>query len=403
MFLTYETRKLLCLSSVAVGLLGLCSCATRNARGPQLPAGVTMNREAGRGGLLLLTCRMADGEKLPLVLDTGSPITVLDKSLEPKLGKCIDVGTLRNFGATQEVGLYAAPQLYLGRVPLRMAGTNVVTFDRQKLADRSWFAFMGFLGMDVLKNYCLQLDFAAGKIRFLNSTEANKTNWGRPFPLTDCGDGCPAVSENLAGVKGLGSVIDTGCDCSGWLHPEILQQWTNQASSGKVHPPNGILGGEIYRDLDLRRLDAKSLSTNDMHTALNGIGLRLLSENLVTLDFPNRVMYLKRTSKWPLVDKHEMAIARSMANSAVKFLIRLKRRNQLPGLSKKAHGQTTDFHFDHYDSPYLDSVTWYLQKDGNPDIYHYTVTRTSRHGSWKLKKAWRTDAHDNVLEEYPIP
>jgi hypothetical protein len=213
MFLTYDTRKLLCLSSVAVGLLGLCSCATRNARGPQLPADVTMNREAGRGGLLLLTCRMADGEKLPLVLDTGSPITVLDKSLEPKLGKCIDVGTLRNFGATQEVGLYAAPQLYLGRVPLRMAGT---------------------------------------------------------------------------------------------------------------------------------------------------------------------------------------------ANSAVEILIRLKRRNQLPGLSEKVHGQTTDFHFDHYDSPYLDSVTWYLQKDGNPDIYHYTVTRASRHGSWKLKKAWRTDAHDNVLEEYPI-
>lgn len=401
----YGARKLLWLSPTAVVLLCLCSCATHNANDPQLPADVTMNREAGRGGLLLVTCRLADGEKLPLVMDTGSPITCLDKSLEPELGKCIGAGTLFNFGATQEVGAYAAPGLYLGKVPLRMAGTNVVvTFDRQKLADRGgWPPFKGFLGMNVLQNYCLQLDFAAGKLRFLDSSQAHKTNWGAPFPLTDIGDGCPAIGENLAGVKGLGSVIDTGCDCSGWLRPEIFQQWTNQAAAGKVHPPNGILRGEIYHDLDLLQLDAKSLSTNDTHTALNGIGLHLLSANLVTLDFPDRVMYLKRTSKWPLIDKHQMAATMSIGKSALKFLIHLNRINRLPGGSKNEHGTTTDVHLDHYDSPYLDSVTWYLRKSGDPDIYDYTVTRASRHGSWKLERAWRTDDRDNVLEEYRIP
>jgi len=367
-----------------------------------------MNKEAGRGGLLMVTVRLADGEKLPLVVDTGSPVTAFDKSLEPRLGKRLDTGTLWNFGVEQNVGVYALPKLYLGNVPLQMGCSNVVTFDRQKLADHGWpssMGFMGFLGMDVLHNYCLQLDFAAGKIRFLDDERADKKKWGEPFPLTDIGDGCFSINENLAAVKGVGSVIDTGCDSSGWLRPEMLQQWTNRNSSadGKIHSPDGTLGAEIYHDLDFRDLDAKSLATDDSHIKFNGIGLRLLAENLVTLDFPNRTMYLKRTSKWPLVNKAMMAKTMTVAKSALKFLIQLNKKNQLPGASKNDKGKTTDVHFDHDDSPYLDSVTWYLWKNDDASIYHYTVIRTSKRGAWKLRKAWRTDDSGKMLQEYAVP
>lgn len=363
-----------------------------------------MNQDAGRGGLLMVTVRLADGEKLPLVVDTGAPVTTFDKSLEPKLGKRLDTGTLWNFGVAQETGAYAAPKIYLGKVPLRMTGTNVFTFDRNKLADHDWFPFMGFLGMDVLRNYCLQLDFAAGKIRFLDEEHADKTNWGQPFPLTDISDGCFSGAENLAGVKGVGSVIDTGCNSSGWLRPELFQQWTNQDSAdGKIHSPDGKLGGEIYHDLDIRELDAKALTSDDTHIKFNVIGLRVLAQNLVTFDFPNRTMYLKRTSKWPLVDKDVKVKGMAMARSALKFLIQSQKRNQLPGWAVNDHGRTTDFHFDHNDSPYLDSVTCYLLKNGDSSIYHYTVIRTSKHGPWKLHKAWRTDSDGKTLEEYPVP
>jgi hypothetical protein len=49
----------------------------------------------------------------------------------------------------------------------------------------------------------------------------------RPFSLSDLGNGCPVVNENLAGVKGSGSAIDTGCGSAGWLTPKLFQQWTN--------------------------------------------------------------------------------------------------------------------------------------------------------------------------------
>ena len=363
-----------------------------------------MNKDAGRGGLLLVTFRLADGEKLPLVVDTGAPWTMLDKSLEPKLGQRLGTGTFGNFGVEQEVGAYAAPKLYLGKVPLRMTGTNVATLDRNKLADHDWFPFMGFLGMDVLQNYCVQLDFTAGKIRFLDDAHADKADWGQPFPLTDIGDGCFSIAENLAGVKGLGSMIDTGCNSSGWLRPELFQQWTNQnLADGKIHSQDGKLGGEIYHDLDVRELDAKSLASDDMHIKFNGVGLRVLSQNLVTLDFPNRTMYLKRTSDFPLADKDTDAIGNSAVESAMKYLKKLIKQNQLPGVSKNDHGNLTTFHFNHNASPYLDSATFDGQKENDPSFYHYTFVRASENGLWKLQKAWRTDADGKTLEEFPIP
>src|SRR5208282_4204666 len=100
------------------------------------------------------------------------------------------------------------------------------TFDFKQLATHEGPPIMGILGMDVLHHYCIQLDFAAGKIRFLNDERANKENWGKPYPLTDLGDGCFLINENLVGAKGPGSLIDTGYITSdGWLTPELFQQW----------------------------------------------------------------------------------------------------------------------------------------------------------------------------------
>jgi hypothetical protein len=189
------------------------------------------------------------------------------------------------------------------------------------------------------------------------------------------------------------------------LQPALFQQWTNEDSwaEGKIHSPDGKLGAEIYHALEFRELDPKSLATDDSHIKFNGIGLRVLAENLVTLDFPNRTMYLKRTSQWPLADKKEMATAMGVAKSALKFLIQLDEKNRLPGASKNGKGTSIDFHYNHDDAPYLDSVTWSLRRKDSVSIYHYTVIRHSKRGPWKLQKAWRTNQNGRTIEEYPLP
>ncbi len=58
----------------------------------ELPADVSMNKEAGRGNWLFVTLRLESGEELPFFVDTGMTLTLLDKSLEPKLGKRLGTG-----------------------------------------------------------------------------------------------------------------------------------------------------------------------------------------------------------------------------------------------------------------------------------------------------------------------
>src|SRR5450759_5959578 len=76
---------------IVVGLALLCSCATTpepSAIIPasELPADVTLNKDAGRGNKLIVTLRLESGEALPFFVDTGAGGTVFDASLEPRLG-----------------------------------------------------------------------------------------------------------------------------------------------------------------------------------------------------------------------------------------------------------------------------------------------------------------------------
>jgi hypothetical protein len=300
------SRLLALLAAGAVGaglLMAGAARATADEVPPRLPPEVAMNRGAEAGKHVFVMVRVGHGDELPFVLDTGSSVTVFDESLEPQLGRRLRVMTLWRWGGQKEQGVYAAPHFYLGGTRL-LAGPVVTTSDFHKDWSPAEPRIMGVLGMDVLGHYCVQLDFAAGKMRFLDADHADKSKWGRAVPLVNIGNGCLAVRENLAGVQGVGSLIDTGEPGDGWLVPEVFQQWTNQMrppAEGEVKSPRGVLAGEMYRQVKLRSLDAKALNSGDLHMEFNGVGLHTLSRYVVTFDFPDRTMYLKRPGAWSLI------------------------------------------------------------------------------------------------------
>jgi len=363
-----------------------------------------MNKDAGRGNFIFITVRMHDGEALPFVLDTGAFSTLLDKSLEPKLGHRIDSGTLRVFGAAHRVGQYEAPALYVGGTALMMTGPYIFSDDLKGLSNYAGRPVLGMIGMDILAHYCVQFDFAANKVRFLDGQHPDTNAWGTPFALTDVGDGCFAISQNLTGAtNGPASLIDAGCTYDGWLVPDLFRQWTNRAAppvKGQVHFPRAVLGGALYKDVNLQGLKPELFLSGDPHLKLNGIGLSFLSRNLVTLDFPRRTLYLKRVSVGPFVDRAMRKSANAEALSAVRFLKDLIRQGRLPGWSKDDQPAQTDtaiqFHFSY---PHIVTVDD-LKKEGDPSLYHYRLTRGSGNGPWKLVKAWRTDSRGTVLAKY---
>jgi hypothetical protein len=123
-----QTRvKIICLLVSSAWLMLLCSCATQESVRTSRPSEVAINAEAVRGGSLHLTLRLEDGEELVFMVDTGMPQTVLDKSLEPKLGKCLGRTTFRyaSYGKSK-TRVYAAPRLYLGKLQLQL-GRRVLT------------------------------------------------------------------------------------------------------------------------------------------------------------------------------------------------------------------------------------------------------------------------------------
>lgn len=390
-----------------LGLLLLCSCATTPdsfsiISAGKLPADVKMNQDAGRGRLIMVPIRLEGGEELPFLVDTGASGTCFDKSLEPKLGKRLDTGTSWHFGRKLDAGEYGAPKLYCGNSLLLMTGQIIVTHDLKQLIPNH--RVLGILGMDVLEHYCVQLDFAANKIRFLDDQHANTNGWGKAFSLTDAGSGCFSISENLVGGEGPGSLIDTGCLDDGWLTPTLFQQWTNQAMQPTNHQaraPNGMLGGESYPGIELQRLDIKLQDSGDSHMKLNGIGLPFLSRHLVTLDFPKHTIYLRRTSVGRLPVKYNREMI-AVGRSGYKFVKSLYKAGQLPGWSKGDRFATNraDFFYD-YDA--FDSGTLEFLKKGDSSIYHYTFGRATKSTTWKLQKAWRTDENGHTIEEYPVP
>jgi hypothetical protein len=287
---------------MCVSLLLLSSCATApnpyldDSIRPTLPAQTSFNQSAGHGDLIYLALRLGDGEEL-FALDTGSPLTVLDRALEPKLDRRL--GRAEVFfpmvGA-KKGHAYAAPRLFLGDTQLA-TGTCVVTDDLERLPFPNR-QVKGILGMDCLRHYCLQIDFQSRNIRFLDPDDDATAKDGRAFPLSfSSGLVKVFVDENLLGVKNSGSLIDTGDNGDGDLESKLflealqdhrgIQTDTFVNSTRRATPAiclkEVVFGGESYSDVKLGQ-----------SFGFNSIGLRFLARHRVTFNFPKRMMYLQR-------------------------------------------------------------------------------------------------------------
>ncbi len=358
-----------------------------------LPADVRINKEAGRGGLLFVTLRLDGGDELPFLVDTGATGTVLGKSLEARLGKRpSSKGTASGWDLSKgNVNVYAAPKLYLGNTRL-MTGDKVWigNSDRQ-----------GTLGMDCLEHYCIQLDFEAGKMRFLNPDQVRASDLGKPFSLT--------IKRNLpyihhAGLipgSGANLMVDIGCRVDGLEEKNAIKGLAQIL-------PECVWDSETYTNLAVAAVE---------HA--NVIGLNFLARHLVTLDFPNRIMYLKKASVGALAGGGSKEIDNDEIQAPAKFLENLKEKNQLPGLSSNDKGATyveayTNFDpqstsekgfaytKDYFKSRHT-SVTFDFWKNGDSSIYRYQINRASEDSPWKLQKAWRTNQNNRTIEEYPAP
>ncbi|MBX3342648.1 MAG: retropepsin-like domain-containing protein [Nitrospira sp.] len=263
---------------------------------------------------MFVTLRLEGGEELLFNVDTGAPVTVLDKSLEPRLGQRLGKKPIHYAWKSGTAHTYRAPKLYLGNAPLR-TGDVIWTDDlSQHYHSRDGRPVLGILGMDCMRSYAVQLDFAARKIRLFPSGHGRKNDVGKAFPLRTTRAGHWVVRESFAGTKAVNLIVDTGCALDGVLEPKrfrlALQQqgiaWTNQfkyptglvRDTARFHEV--VFGGERYASFFIDKSPAITYKRRSYY--LNSIGLPFFARHSVTFDFPNRTMYLKRRD---IADRHK--------------------------------------------------------------------------------------------------
>lgn len=286
-----------------LGLLFLCSCATRHAPSAvhALPEAVAFNHGAGRGDYLFVTVHLEDGEDLPFVIDTGSSATLMDNVFIPQLGRSYGQSTLSRFGAESQSAIYLRPKMYLGGAQLEFAGKYVGTFNFKRESASASRAIMGVLGMDCLEHYIVQLDFDAGTMRFLDRTEINPSTLGQSFVLTPF-QGRPLVHHGaLIGDPPEDALVDTGTKVDGAMKTE---SFLREVEEKRLRPNDNIPTNQIAKYAGLLQCEwAGNHYTNLIIASVKGenlLGLRFLSRHLVTFDFPRGIMYLKQTATEPL-------------------------------------------------------------------------------------------------------
>ena len=282
---------------LAIALVSMGSLATA-VLAAELPPEVPIDDHVRRGnGRIFLSLRLSDGTRVEAFADSGSPYTVLDESLAPKLGRKIGNKTLF-FPAIgwADADVYDQPKLYLGRTQLVVDGNAKVTAFRKR--DSKASDVRAIIGLNCLKHYCLQIDPIAGKVRFLNPDKLDKANLGEAIKLRlDWIHDKVYVAGNLAGNAEAESELDTGCPPDGVLE---WRSFTHVVREGRANlffkgqpptfdpPPLASI-----REVDFHGRNYTNLVVGEMRSD-NLIGLRFLARHVATINFPGRMLYLKR-------------------------------------------------------------------------------------------------------------
>lgn len=373
----------------------LCSCVTTSephsvVGATQWPGDVAINKDAGRGNVLIVKIQLENGEELPFLVDTGSPCTFFDNAYASRLGERTGQVVFKNFANRLKAGVYKMPKLYLNDTPL-MCGDYALTIAMSNTIPDHLAE--GVLGMDCLQHYCIQVDFDAGRMHFLSPYNLDETGLGKAFPIIlsseDQGsDGMvrPYIcAGSLVGGDGQHLMIDSGYRVDGGLASVTFKR--------ALHDRQAVANDRVVRSQDKDRVwfpDCTWEGQNYTNLLLGGggniMGLMFLARHMVTLDFPEKMMYLKQTSVGPMVDERILA--------ARKFLNDLLEKDLLPGWSKGDEGTI-------YCEPYPDSVTFDGRKRGDEMINHYILETPSNAVDWKLQRAWRTDQNNRKSEDLP--
>ena len=261
------------------------------------------------------------GKEYLFELDTGSSHTLFDGSFKDKLGKRKKVIKGRTPAGPMLFALYNAPDAYLGPLNLKDSHT-VIVMNLERISSALDRRIYGIIGMNFLKKYVVRIDFDNGFVSFLKSTNGGLSlplkpqnnehpKWGQEIPIKY--KYFPSVPYITADVEGneVDFLIDTGLKhhidnvpvnhLRGWLGSKTFKKLSSkilfQNRSNMVVTARGKTHSDIIKSTITGNFSIGSSEYKDVIFDQNNdsfLGMPFLSRHLITFDFPNQKMYLKK-------------------------------------------------------------------------------------------------------------
>jgi len=308
---SYMLPKAVLVSSFCVLLLAHCYAAETE----KSPAGRTQQKvlaefEITEGGdSILLPVRFKNKEYL-FLFDTGTSHTGFDISFKPQLGKAIRTGKGLTVGGPVKSESFAAPKAFLGPFNLKDS-REVVCVDLKMPSLVVGKKISGFVGMNFLKKYVIQMDFDKSKLLFLQPTKTQNPDWGTELIIKYNPLGIPQITGSICGDTKVDFWVDTGCNSSGVLQGKafdyILSEKRMKISETLFVTAAGTTRQRVAR---INKLSIGPIEYQDLifgEGYLSTLGLPFLSRHIVTFDFPNSKVYFKKGKEFDKVDETDMS------------------------------------------------------------------------------------------------
>jgi hypothetical protein len=253
-----------------------------------------------RHGDVVLVPVYVEGTRCYFAIDTGSVTSVLDARFKSRLTPTDR--TISDKHGNAGLPLYQIPEATLGENGPSVEG-DVACVDMARMRKVSGFDIRGILGMSFLNKHAFCLDFDSGKLTFLHSADRTA---GTPVQLTFDSVMRPTVQVSLGSDGPMPLLIDTGMISPGFgeVTTPVFDQLLEEKRlsliespsqtitfAGQVTARKGLLERFKIGDFDMRPMSVRE-------GTINAVGLGFLSRFVVTFDFPNKIMYLKKGKRF---------------------------------------------------------------------------------------------------------
>jgi hypothetical protein len=264
----------------------------------------------GQGsGLMIMPVGIQKQEYL-FIVDTGAYTTIFDKTLRNLLDKPEGIEKATTAAEPISVENFKSPELSVGPFIIQK-DSQILCMDLQSLTMADGRQIRGILGMNFLKNHILQINPDKSYFSFLKSDTIGKYFPGQKINLTFDNTGRMKINGKILGNMTVEFIIDTGNNTTGTLNADTFEQLARQKDV-KVAETYVVTGAGLRKTRVMRisRITIGSYEYKDVilgEATSNVLGLDFLSRHLVTIDFPNKILYLQKAEQFDKKDEFDMS------------------------------------------------------------------------------------------------